>query len=238
MLLRSFFCVAVLCTSLVPVACTNEAGTPGDARQSEDAGLLETEAQRLSYSAGVRFGTFLEYGGELVDRDALLRGLADALDGVDLAMSEAEVDTAFMELQGRMSKSREDAMSAEGKAFLEENAKKEGVVQLPSGLQYKVLEKGAGSTPSATDTVTTHYSGTLLDGTEFDSSYKRGEPTSFGVGRVIPGWTEALQLMQVGDKWELYIPADLAYGSRGAPPMIPPYATLIFQIELISIDEK
>lgn len=225
MSLRTIRLAALACLVIAPPALSQES-TP-----------LDTVEEKLSYSAGVRFGKFLEDGADLVDRDALIRGLSDAIAGGDLALSEEELDKHFNDLQQRMAKIREERMSAEGNAFLEANATKEGVVRLPSGLQYKVLEKGAGPTPASTDTVTTHYSGTLLDGTVFDSSYERGEPTSFPVNRVIPGWTEALQLMQVGDKWELYIPTDLAYGSRGAPPVIPPFATLVFQIELISIDQ-
>ena len=123
----------------------------------------------------------------------------------------------------------------QGETFLAENEKKEGVVALPSGLQYKVVDEGTGETPAATDTVVTHYRGTLIDGKEFDSSHRRGEPASFPVNRVIAGWTEALQLMQVGAKWELFIPPDLAYGERGAGREIGPHSTLIFEIELIGI---
>ncbi len=124
---------------------------------------------------------------------------------------------------------------AQGEAFLAESAQREGVVTLPSGLQYEVLEEGDGATPRRRSTVVVHYSGTLIDGTPFDSSYSRGEPARFPVNRVIPGWTEALQLMQVGDKWRLFIPADLAYGDRGAGPVIGPGSTLIFEVELIEV---
>jgi FKBP-type peptidyl-prolyl cis-trans isomerase FklB len=123
----------------------------------------------------------------------------------------------------------------EGEAFLAENGKKEGVVTLPDGLQYKILKEGDGAKPKATDTVTVHYRGTLISGTEFDSSYKRKEPVSFPVNGVIAGWTEALQLMKVGSKWQLFIPSTLAYGERGAGPDLGPNATLIFEVELISI---
>ena len=124
----------------------------------------------------------------------------------------------------------------EGEAFLDENKKKEGVTTLPSGLQYKVLKSGAGKTPKATDKVTTHYRGTLIDGTVFDSSYDRGEPTTFPVGGVIRGWTEALQLMKEGDKWQLYVPAQLGYGERGAGGKIGPNTTLLFEIELLKVE--
>jgi FKBP-type peptidyl-prolyl cis-trans isomerase len=129
-----------------------------------------------------------------------------------------------------------DKNAAEGKAFLAENGKKEGVVTLPSGLQYKVLTAGTGASPKAADTVQTHYSGKLLDGTVFDSSYDRGTPATFGVDQVIAGWTEALQKMKAGDKWEVYIPGDLAYGLRGSPPKIGPNSTLIFTVELIAVE--
>ncbi len=124
---------------------------------------------------------------------------------------------------------------AEGEAFLAQNAEREGVVSLPSGLQYEVLEEGDGATPGRRSTVVVHYRGTLIDGTEFDSSYSRGEPNRFRVNGVIPGWTEALQLMQTGDKWRLFIPADLAYGDRGAGPLIAPGSTLIFEVELLEV---
>jgi FKBP-type peptidyl-prolyl cis-trans isomerase FklB len=127
---------------------------------------------------------------------------------------------------------------AEGEAFLAENKKKEGVKTLPSGLQYKVIKAGTGKKPKVTDTVTTHYRGTLMNGTEFDSSYRRGQPVSFQVNGVIPGWTEALQLMEEGAKWQLFIPSNLAYGERGAGRDIGPNATLVFEIELLSIEEK
>ena len=126
----------------------------------------------------------------------------------------------------------------EGEVFLAENKKKEGVTTLPSGLQYKVIKAGTGKKPKSTDTVTVNYRGTLIDGTEFDSSYRRGEPASFGVSGVIPGWTEAMQLMQEGAKWQVVVPPNLAYGEKGAGPNIGPNATLIFEIELISIQEK
>ena len=125
----------------------------------------------------------------------------------------------------------------EGEAFFAENKKKEGIVTLPSGLQYKVIKEGDGPTPKATDTVSVNYKGTFIDGTEFDSSYKRNQPATFKVKGVIPGWVEALQLMKVGSKWQIFIPASLAYGDKGAGNVIGPNATLIFEVELLSIDE-
>jgi FKBP-type peptidyl-prolyl cis-trans isomerase FklB len=144
----------------------------------------------------------------------------------------------MMAKQQELAKRLGEKNKKEGEAFLSENRKKEGIKALPSGLQYKVVKAGTGKKPKSTDTVTTHYRGTLIDGTEFDSSYRRGQPASFPVSGVIPGWTEALQLMEEGAKWQLFIPPNLAYGERGAGSQIGPNATLIFEIELISIQEK
>ena len=137
-------------------------------------------------------------------------------------------------MKGEMKKAAQDNIN-KGKAWLAENKKRTGVVELPSGLQYEVIKEGSGESPKATSTVTTHYAGTLIDGTEFDSSIKRGEPATFAVNGVIKGWTEALQLMKPGAKWKLYIPSDLAYGDAGSPPAIGPGETLIFEVELISV---
>lgn len=142
---------------------------------------------------------------------------------------------AFQQEMSSKMKNLAEKNTKEGEAFLEANKKKSGVITLPSGLQYKILKEGNGAKPTATQTVKCHYRGTLIDGKEFDSSYKRGEPTEFPVGGVIKGWTEALQLMPVGSKWELYIPSTLAYGERGAGQTIGPNAVLIFEIELLSI---
>jgi FKBP-type peptidyl-prolyl cis-trans isomerase FklB len=144
----------------------------------------------------------------------------------------------MMAKQQELAKKLGEKNKKEGEAFLSENRKKEGIKALPSGLQYKVVKAGTGKKPKSTDTVTTHYRGTLIDGTEFDSSYRRGQPASFPVSGVIAGWTEALQLMEEGAKWQLFIPPNLAYGERGAGSQIGPNATLIFEIELISIQEK
>ena len=153
-----------------------------------------------------------------------------------------EITTAFqkemMAKQEELNKKLGEKNKKEGEVFLAENKKKEGVKTLPSGLQYKVIKAGTGKKPKLTDTVTTNYRGTLIDGTEFDSSYRRGQPASFPVNGVIPGWTEALQLMEEGAKWQLFVPPNLAYGDRGAGRQIGPNATLIFEVELISIQEK
>jgi FKBP-type peptidyl-prolyl cis-trans isomerase FklB len=191
---------------------------------------------------GADIGKRLQSQSIDVDPDAFAQGMKDAFSGGKMLLTEQEIKEAITALQKELTEKQaerakqlgEKNMKA-GEAFLAENKKKEGVITLPSGLQYKVIKEGAGKTPKADDTVVTHYRGTLIDGTEFDSSYKRGEPATFPVKGVIPGWTEALQLMKEGSKWELFIPASLAYGDHGAGNAIGPNATLIFEIELISV---
>jgi len=209
---------------------------------AEETGALTSERDKISYALGLEMGNNLKRQGIDIDPTLLGQGIKDALAGGTPRLSEAEAREAVMKFQkDQMAKQQEAQKAAsakakaEGDAFLAANAKKDGVVTLPSGLQYKVITQGTGATPKASDTVSVHYRGRLVDGTEFDSSYKRNEPTSFPVGGVIPGWTEALQLMKVGSKWELYVPAKLAYGDRGAGGVIPPGATLVFEVELLSI---
>lgn len=206
--------------------------------------LLKTEKDRLSYSIGMNLGAGLKEQAIDVNSDMLLRGIKDAIsDGKPLMTDEeirASLSTLKSQLQAKQAAIQEKAASenkAKGDKFLAENKTKEGVVALPSGLQYKILKAGTGAKPKATDTVTTHYKGTLLDGTQFDSSYDRNEPATFPVSGVIKGWTEALQLMPVGSKWQLFIPAELAYGERGAAQVIGPNETLIFEVELLSIQD-
>jgi len=177
--------------------------------------------------------------------DFLLRGIKDAFSGGKALMTDQEIVETMTAFQKEMMAKQQEAAKKlgernkkEGEVFLVENKKKEGVVTLPSGLQYKVIKPGTDKKPKATDTVKAHYRGTLIDGKEFDSSYRRGEPVSFPVNGVIPGWSEALQLMGEGAKWQVFIPSNLAYGERGAGRDIGPDATLIFEIELISIEEK
>jgi FKBP-type peptidyl-prolyl cis-trans isomerase FklB len=198
--------------------------------------------EKLSYSIGVDVGRNLKQQGIDVDPDLLARGLKDALSGRKALMTDDEVRDVLMAFQREaMVKQQEhvrqvsEKFRKEGEAFLDENGKKDGVVTLPSGLQYQVIEKGKGPSPKATDTVEVHYRGTLTDGTEFDSSYKRGMPATFPVNGVIAGWTEALKIMKVGSKWRLFIPAKLAYGERGAGRDIPPNAALVFEVELLGI---
>ena len=206
---------------------------------------LKTEKDKTSYSMGVATGTQMKRQSIDVDVEIFAKGLKDAISGGTLQMTEQEIQETLKTFQQALAakqaeKSRKlaDTNRKEGEAFLAENKKKEGVQTLPSGLQYKILTEGSGKMPKETDTVTTHYRGTLIDGTEFDSSFKRGQPASFPVNGVIKGWTEALQLMKEGSKWQLFIPSDLAYGERGAGGQIGPNATLIFEVELISINSS
>lgn len=203
---------------------------------------LKTQKEKLSYAMGVEAGNNMKRQSVDIDPDVLLQGLKDALSGSALLMNEEEmlaVKNAFrQEMMARQAEETKKLMEKNKKAgeeFLEENKKKEGVKTLPSGLQYKVITEGKGKSPQATDTVTVNYRGTTIEGTEFDSSYKRGQPATFPVNGVIPGWTEALQLMKEGAKWQIFIPSSLAYGEKGAGGVIGPNATLIFEVELISI---
>lgn len=204
--------------------------------------LLVTLQQKASYSYGVDVATRLKQQGIELDASALTRGISDTYTGSELALTDddrLQAKTEFQtQLRDELTKKQSvtaDANLAAGKAFLDENAKKPGVITTTSGLQYKVLTTGDGKQPKDTDTVTTHYKGTLIDGREFDSSYKRDQPASFPVKGVIAGWTEALQLMHVGDKWQLFIPSDLAYGATKRSELIDANSTLIFEIELLSI---
>ena len=203
---------------------------------------LDSQKNKVSYSIGIDIGSNFKKQSLEVDFDALTLGIADAFLRDEQKLSDEDMQTAMAEFQKEMSgkqnqerNTMKDKNKLEGEAFLAENAKKDGVVTLKSGLQYKVINEGTGKTPTNNDQVETHYRGTLIDGTEFDSSYKRGETATFPVSGVIAGWTEALQLMKVGAKWQLFILSDLAYGARGASGLIGPDATLIFDIELIAI---
>jgi FKBP-type peptidyl-prolyl cis-trans isomerase FklB len=204
---------------------------------------LKTENDRVNYSVGHQIGGDFKRQEVELNPQALVQGIEDALEGSEPLMTTDEMRTTLVDLKKRiMVLQREKAAQATtqnlkaAEDFLAINATKEGVKTLPSGLQYKVMNEGSGTTPGATDKVTVHYRGTLTDGTEFDSSYSRNKPASFGVNRVIPGWTEALQLMQEGDKWQLFIPPKLGYAERGAGSKIPPNSALIFEVELLSIN--
>ena len=203
---------------------------------------LTTEKDKVSYIIGTDIAKNLKKQGIDIDPDLLFRGLKDAFADQKLLLSDEEIQqvmTAFqqkmMAEQSKKSGELAEKNQKEGQAFLAANKKKDSVMTLPSGLQYKVIVEGTGKMPTLNDTVTTNYRGTLIDGTEFDNSYKRGEPATFPVSGVIPGWTEALQHMKVGAKWQLFVPSDLAYGERGAGQTIGPNAALIFEVELLSI---
>lgn len=205
---------------------------------------LDKESTRLSYSVGYQVVGDLKGHDVEVNPEMIVKGMKDAIEGNTPIMSEDEMRETLVDLQKKIYAARKEKLMKqadknlkEGKDFLEENSKKEGVNTLPSGLQYKIINKGSGKTPKANDTVTVHYRGTLINGTEFDSSYKRGKPATFRVNRVIKGWQEALQLMKEGAKWRLFIPPELAYGNRKVGK-IPPNSVLIFDVELLSVKES
>ncbi len=228
---HQFFTIFLLLVLVVPVF-------------GQDKLELKDNKDKVSYSIGVNIGTNIKSQSIDVNIDALLQGMKDALSGNETLMSADEINETLSDFQKEMMVKQAERMrdlaeknKKESDTFLEENKKKDGVITLPSGLQYKVLKQGEGVTPQLTDTVTVHYRGTFIDGTEFDSSYKRGEPAVFRVNGVIPGLSEALQLMNKGSKWQIFIPPDLAYGERGAGRSIEPNKTLIFEIELLSFEK-
>lgn len=198
---------------------------------------LKTYDDSLSYAIGVLWGQNIKQQGITdINQAAIGQAISDVVKNKETAL---DIKTANQMLREHIEQKKADEKSkniAAGEAFLKENAQREGVVTLPSGLQYEIMREGGGPTPKATDRVKVHYEGRLIDGTVFDSSVQRGEPAVFGVTQVIKGWVEALQLMQVGAKWKLFIPQDLAYGDRGAGGQIGPYATLVFEVELIGIE--
>jgi FKBP-type peptidyl-prolyl cis-trans isomerase FklB len=202
----------------------------------------ESKVDKLSYAIGVNFARQFKSQNIEINPDMLHKAIKAIMTGQTALMTDEQVMNTLQDfekemqdkMKGEMKKAAEENIN-KGKAWLAENKKRQGVVELPSGLQYEVIKDGSGESPKATSTVTTHYAGTLVDGTEFDSSIKRGEPATFAVNGVIRGWTEALQLMKPGAKWKLYVPADLAYGDAGSPPTIGPGETLIFEVELISV---
>jgi FKBP-type peptidyl-prolyl cis-trans isomerase len=244
-------------TPAAPAATTPKAATTakapvkktGTAAKSAAAPALTTRKQKFSYALGMNIGSGL--GANLkkqsveVDSNLVSQGLKDAISGGKTRLTQEEAQAVLTEVQNEVRKQQQEkaqqagvANKTEGDAFLAANKSKEGVVTLPSGLQYKILTAGTGPKPTASDSVKCNYRGTLINGTEFDSSYKRGQPAAFAVGQVIKAWTEALQLMPVGSKWQLFVPSSLAYGERGAGGEIGPNATLIFEVELLSIEEK
>jgi len=223
--------IALFCIALVTIQLS-----------AQKKPALKTQKDKVSYIIGTDIGKNLKKQSIDVNPDLLFKGIKDAFAGDKFLLTDQEIQEVMGAFQQEMIAKQTEKMSKaaaankkEGEAFLEANKKKDSVVTLPSGLQYKVIVEGTGKMPTATDTVTTHYRGTLIDGTEFDNSYKRGEPATFPVSGVIAGWTEALQHMKAGSKWKLYIPSNLAYGDRGAGQLIGPGATLLFDIELISV---
>lgn len=200
---------------------------------------FESSEQQASYGIGRQMGDQLvNVPFEGFDPVAALAGFTDGLHNGDYKVQPEQINAAFREIQARLQAAeaeKAETLAADGQAFLVENAKKDGVTVTASGLQYEVLVEGTGEKPSAGSTVRTHYHGTLIDGTVFDSSVQRGQPAEFPVNGVIAGWTEALQMMAVGSKWRLTIPYSLAYGERGAGGAIGPYATLVFEVELLAI---
>jgi len=235
-------------TAKTPAAKSSTSTAAKPAAKPATGVALTTQKQKNSYALGMSIGAGLKKQGlsSSVDAAVAARGFRDAMAGSKTLLTEDEMKAALQQLRTQvMAASEAKAHEAAapnrkaGEEFLAANKTKEGVKALPDGLQYKILTEGSGPKPTATDTVTVNYRGTLLDGKEFDSSYKRGQPASFEVGGVIKGWTEALQLMPVGSKWELFIPADLAYGDNPRPGGdIKPGDTLIFEVELLSIGEK
>jgi FKBP-type peptidyl-prolyl cis-trans isomerase len=220
------------------------------AAKSAEPPALTTRKDKFSYALGMNIGSGL--GANLkrqsveVDWNLVSQGLKDSAEGSKTRLTEDEEKALLTEVQNEIQKQQQEKMKeaseknkTEGEAFLAANKDKEGIITLPSGLQYKVLTAGTGPKPTASDSVVCNYRGTLINGTEFDSSYKRGQPATFGVSQVIKGWTEALQLMPVGSKWQLFIPSSLAYGEHPDPrSRIEPNATLIFEVELLSIQDK
>ena len=224
--------LAVTLSTVLVAGCANAGGDT----------MLKNEKDKVSYSIGLNIGGNFKSQSVDINTDVLLKGIKDALSGSKPLMTEKEIQetmTAFQKemtaKHGEQTKALAETNKKEGEAFLAANKGKEGVKTTSSGLQYKIIKDGNGQTPKATDTVTVNYSGTLIDGTEFDSSYKRGEPASFPLNGVIPGWTEALQMMKVGSKWQLFLPPALAYGERGQGRVIGPNAALIFEVELLSV---
>jgi len=206
--------------------------------KTKEVNIMETELDTVSYSLGVSISANIKAQGmDSISVDAFAKALKDSYEGDSTSISVDEANKHLQDYFGGLQAKKVSEAKKGGIDFLAANAKKEGITSLTSGLQYEVIVEGNGAKPSATSKVTTHYHGTTIDGKVFDSSVERGQPAQFGVNQVIAGWTEALQLMAVGSKWRLFIPSDLAYGERGAGADIPPHAALIFEVELISIDQ-
>ena len=210
--------------------------SPAVVEDAKELSAPQTIREKASYGIGRRIGNQLRSEGVNVHPGYLLEGIADALKGKELVVSQEELREAMMTFQQQRRQALSQRNKREGESFLKGNKEKEGVVVLPSGLQYEVLQSGDGASPTLDDKVRAHYHGTFINGTVFDSSVRRGESAVFPVGGVIKGWVEALQLMHVGDKWRLYVPSELAYGDSGFRQAIGPNATLIFEVELLGIE--
>jgi len=224
--MKNTFFILIIAISLV--ACNQEKHTNNE---------LTTSIDSVSYSLGISVANNLKNSGfESIETDAMTSAFNDVFAANDVKITEEEANVLIQEYFMELSEKKSKEAVSEGNAFLEENKQRDGVITTASGLQYKVLVKGEGAMPSASDNVTVHYHGTLLDGTVFDSSVDRGEPATFPVNGVITGWVEALQLMNIGSKYKLFIPSNLAYGERGAGGSIGPNSTLIFEVELLSIN--
>jgi FKBP-type peptidyl-prolyl cis-trans isomerase FklB len=210
-----------------------------------DDATLKSDKDKISYTIGYQIGQSMKRDGLEIETSVVKKAMDDAMNDKQPALSTQEMQAAMLAQRERQQKQRERQQKQRqakaetnlkaGNAFLDKNKKKKGVIALPSGLQYRILKKGNGGKPKPTDTVSVHYRGTLINGEEFDSSYKRGEPATFRANGVIKGWQEALQLMPTGSKWQIFVPAELGYGSHGAGASIGPNATLIFEIELLEI---
>ncbi|CAG0903874.1 unnamed protein product [Cyprideis torosa] len=210
------------------------------ADMAKDKVQIESFQEKLGYAMGLDVGKYFKTIGEEIKLETLVLGLEDAFNGAEPRIEQAEIAAVQKEFANKMQEKQEQELakmkeenSQKGSSYLAENEKKDGVVTTESGLQYEVVKQGEGEKPGPTDQVTVDYVGKLIDGTEFDSSFKRGEPASFGVDQVIPGWSEALQLMSVGSKYRLVIPSELAYGDKGAPPVIEPNSVLVFDVDLL-----
>jgi FKBP-type peptidyl-prolyl cis-trans isomerase FkpA len=235
--------LAVALVAGLAVACKQKEG--GEHEQSSaDTSDLQTDAEKFGYAVGTDIGRSLKPVKDSVDLQSLMKGMQEAMEGQNPRLNDQEreqIKTAVSRklqqknMEERVAKAKENG--DKGKAFLEANGKRPGVSTTKSGLQYESITEGKGASPRASDKVTVHYRGTLIDGTEFDSSYKRNQPVTFPLGNVIPGWTEGLQLMKEGGKAKLYIPSELGYGERGAGAKIGPNETLIFEVELLNVEK-
>lgn len=243
--MKRFYLVVVFVSVLLVAAVACQAGDAGDSADTGDKKVnLDSENAKVSYAIGFNMGQNVRNIKDAIELAVLMQGIKDGFTGDDKAqLPTADIPKILREFQMKRRKVLEqqrkelgEKNKTEGPAFLAENAKKDGVVTTKSGLQYMVLKEGTGAVPKATDNVKVHYRGTLIDGTEFDSSYKRGEPAGFPLNRVIAAWTEGLQLMKVGAKYRFFAPANLAYGERGRGMQIGPHAVLIFDVELLSIE--